>query len=150
MYVGVLEGRGGTWKDTRSLRYSISLRPRNQMGARGGGEKHLLTSLLTVFLFTQVSYGNISTWHLCGILRFERLLTRAWRHLICKAFDLYGISSDMERSRVMLVFEGEDGPAIAGAGLRLYTWFSIRLTLFVGGQLCLWPSGNRWEKQSPR
>lgn len=43
------------------------------MGVQGGGEKHLPVSLPSVFLFTQDYYGNIRTWHLCGISWFEKL-----------------------------------------------------------------------------
>lgn len=62
------------------------------------------------------------------------------KHLICKAFDLYGILSYREE---LPVFEGEEGLAIIGIFLPvgsespLYACFSIRLTLFAEGHLCL-------------
>lgn len=43
------------------LRYFFSVRPGSHMGVEGGGKKYLLISLLTVFLFSQDYYGNIST-----------------------------------------------------------------------------------------
>lgn len=56
-----LEGLVKKRKDTRSLRYCFFLKSRNGLGAQGGGQKNLPTSLLPVFLFTQDYYGNIST-----------------------------------------------------------------------------------------
>lgn len=117
--MGVILGHSGI---------SSTLGSRNRIGFGVEMSHHLLIPFLTVLHFTQDYYGNISRWHLCGVLWFEKL-----SHIF-EAFDLYGILSYREE---LPVFEGEEGLAIIGIFLpvgsesTLYACFSIRLTLLL-------------------